>query len=209
MFKHRRPLQDRVDDLKGPPEYHYYALSLRSDLVVLLEKGLERSGMTQRDLSSKTGMWESVISRLANAMTNFEIGVVPKVLMPLGIRPMIVDKAEYDKLRAAAERVEGGTVHIQDQATPHVRTDHYSLGTSPHTITVRADSAGAVGSDSGQPRATDSVGGARPMHGSDVGRRSEPRYPFVLSNVRRTLGRRGGQRDFARGDATISCDQDD
>lgn len=114
----RKTIQEQVDSLKTRKDKLFYALSLRDDLAQLIAVGLERNNMTQRELSRIAGYSkrsESYISRLANAATNFKIGVAARVLIPLGIRPMLVDKAEWDKLKKAAQRA--GSCSITDETS--------------------------------------------------------------------------------------------
>ncbi len=105
MPKQQRTLRERIDHHKSDTERRYFALSLRDDLANLLGKGLHHTGMTQRELAKIAGYRsESYISRLMHAETNFKIGVVARVLLPLGIEPVLVDKAEIDRLREVTQR---------------------------------------------------------------------------------------------------------
>ena len=82
----------------------YFQLSLRQDLATLIFEGLDRAGMSQEALARASGKKPSYISRLVNGSTNCKLAAVAQVLVPLGIEPMIVDKAEFDRLRDEEQR---------------------------------------------------------------------------------------------------------
>ncbi|HZW09293.1 MAG TPA: hypothetical protein VFF69_05260 [Phycisphaerales bacterium] len=80
----------------------YAAWRLRHDLAFLIEQGLKKAGINQRDLGNASGMWESRVSKLIHSQSNCNLSIIARVLHPLGIRPTLVDKAELDALRQAA-----------------------------------------------------------------------------------------------------------
>lgn len=105
-------LAERVNRLKEDQAKTYYALSLRNDFAALIERGLAERGLTQRELASLAGLKESYISRLINVATNFKVGVAARVLVPLGIEPMLVDRVEWDELRRARAAAQASTGYV-------------------------------------------------------------------------------------------------
>jgi transcriptional regulator with XRE-family HTH domain len=99
LSKRRKPLKERVDQLKARKDRRYFELRLRDDVSQLIYDGLARAGITQAELAKQSGLWESQISRLLHAETSPKIGTLAQVLVPLGITPTILDKAEVDRLR--------------------------------------------------------------------------------------------------------------
>ncbi len=105
MPRKRKPLSQRVQALKDRQDRRYYELSLRDDLAQLIAVGMSKNpGMTQRDLTGIAG-WksESYVSRLIHAEANCKLGAIARVLIPLGIVPILVDKNEWDHLKSLEE----------------------------------------------------------------------------------------------------------
>lgn len=105
-------LAERVNRLKTDQAKTYYALSLRNDFAALIERGLEERGLTQRELAIIAGLKESYISRLINVATNFKVGVAARVLVPLGIVPMLVDRAEWEAMRHTNAITQANTGYV-------------------------------------------------------------------------------------------------
>lgn len=88
--------------------FAYWALRLRHDLSFLIEDGIRRSPdvKTQKELSNRSGLRESYISRLVHGEKTCTLATVARVLHPLGIYPTLVDRAELEELRRKAARAE-------------------------------------------------------------------------------------------------------
>jgi predicted XRE-type DNA-binding protein len=133
-----------VNDLKSRKDRLYYQLSLREDLATLIHTGLERTGMSQEELAEASGKKESYISRLANAGTNCKLAAIAQVLIPIGIEPIIVEKAEWDRLMTIAEKNDRKS-HTHEQQIANHGFTLSSLATTNITHTTAFDVGGRLG----------------------------------------------------------------
>lgn len=112
-------------------EKKFYAIRLMDDFAEMIDAALDRRGITQRQLAKMAKYKnESYISRLVNSETNFKIGVVARVLVPLGIIPRLIDQAELERLREIAAR-QSGSEKPNEQRSKSIAISAYAVTLGP------------------------------------------------------------------------------
>jgi len=91
-------VEDRFGSFKRTPEYG--ALRLANDLAQLVQDGIARDGITQRELAIRCGKSESYISRVIHSETKL-FRVVAEILHAMGVRAKLVNVDEWNRLTAA------------------------------------------------------------------------------------------------------------
>ncbi|GMV26916.1 MAG: hypothetical protein AMXMBFR58_29470 [Phycisphaerae bacterium] len=198
MSNQNGTLRERLAALKGRNDRFFSQLRLRSDLAELIQAGLERRNLNQKQLAEMCGKKESYISRLMNTAANCNIGIVAQVLAPLGIDPAIVDRAELSRLReisdeiAAWEAAAGFEKGIDDDPRTAKRSARIIPGRRPAFIVPSEECPGRAGLYTSGTQAGSSrhLGRSRAA-GSEVGSGDESGgggASFVLSVVPRDSG---------------------
>mgnify|MGYP006921330315 CR=1 FL=1 len=144
-----KPLNERVNKLKTNKEKTFYGISLRDDLARLIIAGMDKQDKNQRELAELSGKKESYISRLLHMAANCNLSIVAQVLIPLGIRPMIVDQAEWNRLQHPKEQTSTAS-----GVTTNVSVPFTNIPTKP----AIASTFGSGGSVRNGPQGTTSIG---------------------------------------------------
>lgn len=160
---YRRPLNERMKDLESRHIDRYDELRLRADLSTLIEKGLDRKDINQAELARRAKKRESYISRLVNAATSCKMSIVAQVLAPLGIRPKLVDAAEWESLRAFKRRAESAPVPQPIvQEAQHAIAKTIGTGDGRFSIQIQINErltfAAEIGRIAGRSAVVESVG---------------------------------------------------
>jgi hypothetical protein len=85
-------LSDRLTNLRETAET--LDQNLRLSLAMLIGRGLNQKGWTQKQLAAETGMREAQISRMVNTGQNWTSLSAARVLFALGIEADLVDTRE-------------------------------------------------------------------------------------------------------------------
>lgn len=162
-----------------------FTLSLRDDFSQLILKGLRQTGLKQRQLAEAAGCEESYISRFVNVTSDFKSGTAAKVLEALDIWPVLVDKADLDRLieldRRNIEHAEAQETNTAGSGATVLAAAVCDTGAiSNHEFSRLADRvAVATGCETGT---ADSLGGSRSLRGVSIIRhqRRSALHHFVL-----------------------------
>lgn len=95
----KQGILERFKAFKKRPDRNYFQLRLRHDLASLLRRAMDDAEITQRQAADRTGKHEAQISQIVHSEMNVTLSMIAQVLVPLGITPTIVSKAEWDALK--------------------------------------------------------------------------------------------------------------
>lgn len=99
-------LRDEIAKAKANFNKSYLTAKLRGSVSFLIHSAMKKLSLTQKAVAEMTKKHEAQISQIVNDEKNVTLGMLVQVLAPLGIAPIVVDAAEYDKLLFIKQQVD-------------------------------------------------------------------------------------------------------